>query len=112
MNIDNLQFVMTIVFCSIFIIVIISIIYMSSSWGRSRMMKKAIKMEKSVIEENEDDLRELSAKSADIQREGIEIKARAIKDGLTSDSGSVYCKYCGALIDDDSVFCRKCGKEQ
>lgn len=36
--------------------------------------------------------------------------AKGIKEGL-SDEETVYCKYCGSLIDADSRFCSKCGKQ-
>ena len=36
--------------------------------------------------------------------------ARAIKDGFMDKQ--IYCKHCGASIDEDSRFCKKCGKEQ
>ena len=49
------------------------------------MMSDMIDMEKSILDEHEEDLKEISARSANIEKEAIEIKARAIKDGLTKD---------------------------
>ena len=69
-----------------------------------------IDIKKNIIDENETTLKEISKKEADIQKEGIEIKTRAIKDGFTKDK--IYCKHCGESIDEDSKFCKKCGKEQ
>ena len=69
-----------------------------------------VQIRKNIMDENEDVLRDLSKREAEIAKDKIEITARAIKDGL---SGSqVYCKHCGKLIDEDSKFCKSCGKEQ
>ncbi len=75
-----------------------------------KMMEKAIKMEKDLLDKHEDELKELQRKSANIEKEGIEIKAKALKDGLTNNN-TLYCKYCGTSIDDDSIYCKKCGKK-
>ena len=74
-----------------------------------QMMKDAIKMQKEILNENEDDLKEISATQANIEKAAIEIKAAAVKEGLTKDN--IYCKYCGSLIDEDSIYCKKCGKK-
>lgn len=69
-----------------------------------------INTKKNIMEQNEDTLRDLTIKEANIDKEGIEIRARAIKDGFSKDT--MHCKHCGATIDEDSKFCKKCGKEQ
>lgn len=74
------------------------------------MGNMAIKTKKRIIDENEDVLKDLSKKNADIYSPGIEATARAIKKGLTDDIK--YCKYCGEAIDMDSNFCKSCGKKQ
>ena len=68
----------------------------------------AIKSRKKVLEENEELLTEMATRNASINKEGVEITARAIKKGLSKQV--VHCKYCGKEIDDDSVFCKFCGK--
>ena len=74
------------------------------------LTESMIKMKKNIIENNEEDLKELSRKSAEIRSDGVEITARAIKKGLTTDEG-IFCKYCGKKIDADSQHCKYCGKE-
>lgn len=49
-------------------------------------------------------------RKANINKEGIEITAKAIKEGLINNK--VYCKYCGKLIDSDSKYCKVCGRAQ
>lgn len=68
----------------------------------------AIKSRKRVLDENEDVLTEMATRNASINKEGVEITARAIKKGLSKEV--IHCKYCGKEIDDDSVFCKFCGK--
>ena len=70
-----------------------------------------VKTAKGVIDENEDDIRHVVSKSADISKDAITTTTRAIKKGLTEDD-SIYCKHCGASIDADSTFCKDCGKKQ
>ena len=70
-----------------------------------------VKTTKGIMDENEDDLRHISSKGADIASDGITKTVRAIKKGM-SDAGDVYCKHCGESIDSDSTFCKACGKKQ
>ena len=85
--------------------------HMSGMMGN--MMKGMINVEKQILDENEADLRNINTKSAEIESDALEIKARAIKKGLTEDDTNlVFCKHCGQKIESDSKFCRHCGKEQ
>lgn len=67
-----------------------------------------INAQKDILNQNENTLKDLNKRQANIDKEGIEIRTRAIKDGLTKDEG-IYCKHCGTLIDKDSKFCKNCG---
>lgn len=69
-----------------------------------------IDTKKKIIDENEDNLRDLSTKTANIHKDGITTTVKAIKDGIVGNT--VYCKHCGSVIDADSKFCKSCGKEQ
>lgn len=71
-----------------------------------------VKTAKGVIDENEDDIRHVVNKSADISKDAITTTTRAIKKGFTEEEADVYCKHCGASIDSDSTFCKACGKKQ
>lgn len=68
------------------------------------------KISKNILDDNEEALKDIEIRRANIDKEGIEIKARALKDGLSKNV--VYCKHCGASIDEDSTFCKRCGKKQ
>lgn len=63
-----------------------------------------------ILDENEDTLKDMATRTANISKDGIEITARAIRKGITEDE--LYCKHCGEVIDADSKFCKKCGKQQ
>lgn len=70
-----------------------------------------INVQKDILNKNEDTLKDLNIRLANIDKEGIEIRTRAIRDGITKSEG-IYCKHCGTLIDKDSKFCKNCGGEQ
>ena len=93
---------------------IILVITGSIDHSASKIVKKHIKTMKEIIDENEEDLKNISSKSAEINSGGIEITSRAIKKGFTdnNDGNKLYCKNCGKQIEEDSKFCRYCGKEQ
>ena len=73
---------------------------------------KSVKVnaEKEILDNNEEIMKDNVTRKANINKEGIEITAKAIKEGLTNNK--VYCKYCGKLIDIDSKYCKVCGREQ
>ena len=80
--------------------------------SRNKWFSKQIKATRSLIEETKDDIKDISTNMADASSDAIEIKARALKKGLTGNDEYMYCKYCGSKIDEDSKFCKKCGAEQ
>jgi len=71
----------------------------------------ALDIKKNILTENEDALKEMYTKEAEIEKEGLKIKTSAIREGMSGAKTS-YCKHCGALIDNDSKFCKSCGKRQ
>lgn len=77
----------------------------------STMGNISVASTKRIIDNNESDLRSISSKTANINKDAVEITTRAIKNGLTQEE-KVYCKHCGERIDSDSTFCKKCGKKQ
>lgn len=70
-----------------------------------------IKSSKAILEENEDDLKDIADANARINKDAIKETSKAIKDGFTSND-TKYCKYCGESIDSDSLYCKNCGKKQ
>lgn len=81
----------------------------SSKNSLSGLAGTALDIKKRILTENEDMLKEMYTKEAEIEKEGIRIKTSAIKDGLVG-TKNTYCKHCGAIIDSDSTFCKSCGK--
>lgn len=69
-----------------------------------------VNAEKEILDNNEEIMKDNVTRKANINKEGIEITAKAIKEGLTNNK--IYCKYCGKLIDSDSKYCKVCGREQ
>jgi hypothetical protein len=52
-----------------------------------------VNVQKNIIDQNEEKLKDIATKKAEISKEGVEITARAIKDGFT-DNDTIYCKHC------------------
>ena len=83
----------------------------SSKNSLSDLAGTALDIKKNILTENEDVLKEMYTKEAEIEKEGLKIKTSAIKEGLSGTKNN-YCKHCGSLIDSDSRFCKSCGKKQ
>lgn len=77
---------------------------------RAKFMRHQLKSTKYMLDQNEELLKELNTKSANVSKEGIEIKARAMKNGFGPATN--YCSSCGERIDTNSKFCKYCGEEQ
>lgn len=132
--------ILPIMFIGIFVLVILGFIYiifmMFSPKARGKMMSKQFKSLKhmteyarddmedvienlgnisanaqnNIINQNEDILRNIATKNANINRDAIKTTASAIKEGFSS-TNTMFCKHCGSSIDVDSKFCKVCGKE-
>lgn len=72
----------------------------------------SVNTKENILNQHEDTLKDTTRREANIRKEGVEITARAIKEGLNSSGKKGYCKHCGESIDGDSKFCKSCGKEQ
>ena len=99
---------------------IFMLVIMLSPKARGKMMGRQIKAAKYMLDENEETLRDMATRTANISKEGVKITTKALKDGFTDDGFSstsssnygYYCKNCGEPIDVDSNYCKKCGKKQ
>ena len=69
-----------------------------------------VNIKKNILDENEDTLKDMAKREANINKEYIEVTAKAIKEGLSSNN-KVYCKHCGKKIDEESKYCMYCGKK-
>ena len=67
-----------------------------------------IKSKKRILEENEDDLKDIKDAEMRINKDAIKETAKSIKEGFI---GDIYCKHCGKLVDKDSKYCKYCGQE-
>lgn len=108
------MFIFIIVFSSIVILLTIAgfsfgIALMISPKLRGKFLSSQIKANRYAIEESKEDIESISTNMSNATKEGVEITARAIKEGLLEES--IFCKHCGAKIDADSKFCKHCGKE-
>ncbi|MDD6468261.1 MAG: hypothetical protein PUF50_08795 [Erysipelotrichaceae bacterium] len=115
-NMEMISFLI-IAFVAIFLIIFV----ISSLFGSSqrRMEKKLTKManslirvQNSVIQQNEDLLKDTANRSASIQKDAIRTVVHTVKEGWTDSEEStdmIYCKYCGCYVDSDSRYCKNCG---
>lgn len=133
-NFDSIQSVMFIVIPILSgLIFLFTILMMFSSKFRGKMMSKQVNAMKhmtnfskvdmeemmtnmintknNVINKNEETLRNIANKTADINKDAVKSTASAVKEGFSNEA-TVFCKHCGAVIDADSKFCKSCGKEQ
>ena len=51
---------------------------------------------KRLMDDNYDDLEDMASMNANINKDAIYIKSKAIKDGLSS--SKIYCNYCGKKL--------------
>lgn len=103
-----IMYIAPIISIGIFIFVVFIIF---SPKAKGKFMSNHIKATKYMMDESEDAIRDISTSMADATKDGIQITARAIKNGFVEEE-TIYCKHCGTKIDADSKFCKKCGKEQ
>lgn len=76
----------------------------------STMGNVAVQTKKHILDQNEDTLKDMATREANISKEGISVTAKAIKDGLTNEE--THCQYCQKPIKAGSKYCSYCGKEQ
>lgn len=74
----------------------------------TNLSSATIRSKKRILDENEDDLKDIKDTEVRINKDAIRESAKAIKEGFT---GTTFCKFCGASIDDDSKYCKACGKK-
>ncbi len=94
--------------CIIFSLVIIFMGFSPS------IAKINVKTRKYVMDQNKEDLQDISSMGGDIASPGVSKVAGAVKDVFdgSDDPNSKYCKFCGKKIDNDAIYCDKCGKKQ
>lgn len=136
-NVFEFQKIMFIIVPIISILIfILTIVLIFSSKFRGKLMSKQIKAVKNmtdyskddienimtnlgnisvnaqnnIVTENEETLKNIADKQANINKDSITTISKAIKDGFSKET--IFCKHCGSVIDEDSTFCKYCGKEQ
>ena len=77
----------------------------------TNMQDMAIKSKKTVLDNNEDILKDMTIREANIENEGLKIKLNTVKEELLTER-NCFCKYCGKIITSDSIYCKHCGKKQ
>ena len=98
---EVLQIIMPIIVVCFFTFVFL---FMFSPKFRAKFFAHQMKAEKYMLEENEEMLKDINRRSANVSKDGVEITARALKKGLSGET--IYCKHCGNSIDADSKFCK------
>lgn len=78
----------------------------------TNLSEVSLNAKRNVITQNEEALRDIANKEASINKDAIKTTMGAIREGLSGEEKTVFCKHCGAIIDADSRFCKECGKEQ
>lgn len=113
-NMFNVASIMGIIILIISVLLFVIIIFtMFSPKLRSKFVDAQLKAQKQVIDDNEELLKDLNTRSAEITKDGTKVQYRAMAEGIKEGLGEekIFCKYCGKQIDTDSKFCNGCGKE-
>ena len=77
------------------------------------IQKGMIKLNKHIIEQNKQDLKDISSATGDIASDGVKTIAKSATEGhIEAMDDKKYCKNCGKIIDNDSKFCSHCGTKQ
>lgn len=95
----------------ILFVTVFMIVSIVSPKMRGKMMARQIKAAKYMLDEAEEDLRDISTRTAQASKSGLSIASGAVKDGFSSGTPK-FCKYCSEPIDEDSRYCKRCGKKQ
>lgn len=95
------------IFCGVGVL-IVGIFLLLTAFVPS-FQKINIKTKKYIIDQNKEDLQDISSQAADIVSPAVTKVTKAVKDGARQ---SKFCKDCGAKIDEDAKFCPFCGKKQ
>lgn len=73
----------------------------------------SINAKKNILDQNEDVLKDIASREANISKDAIKTTVSAVKEGWTQgEDSTMFCKHCGTSIDANSKFCKECGKEQ
>ena len=109
----DIIFVITAIFIG-FTFIFVVLMFVSPKL-RGKLMSRQVKAFKHMTDYSKKDFEDINYNVADasmnanINKDAIYIKSKAIKDGLSS--FMIYCKYCGNKIDSDSKYCNYCGKK-
>ncbi len=102
--------IMSVIFPFLFFgILFFNIANLVSPRFRGKMMSRDIKAKKYMMEESQDDIKNIADMSADAGKDAVTTVVKAVKEGISGEK--IFCKYCGGEIDSDSIFCKHCGKE-
>ena len=82
-------------------------------WGFMPLLHKAtIKTQKYILDQNQEELKDISSTSADISSEAITKVTSAVRKGLeTPEKTKNFCSNCGAKIEANENFCSHCGSK-
>lgn len=102
------KIIMIIVPIIMIVSIIFSIILMTNSKIKGKILAKNIKAARYMMDETKEDLKAINDIGAYAQSDAIKRKVKAVKQGLQNET---YCKYCGKNIEEDSIYCKYCGEK-
>lgn len=97
-----------IIFILAFLIIIGSFVVMLNPNLQGKMLSRQVKSLKYMMDDSKDTLKNLTDDMADITKDSVEAKARAVKKGFTNEE-TITCPYCKEKVDKDSKYCKHCG---
>ena len=90
--------------------IIISLFFLFIGF-QNKIHKTLIKTNKYILQENKEELKDISSISGDIATPNVKKVTKAVVDTINENPDKKYCKHCGKEVDSDSKFCMHCGKE-
>lgn len=80
---------------------------------RAKLVSQNIKAQKQILDDNEEILKDISEKNADLENISFKKKVKTIQEAFKEEKSQnyIYCQNCGQKNNEDARYCQKCGEK-